>query len=620
LIVVADIETEGLEDPKVIHCVVCKDAQTGEVYDFTDVLGHNRERFISFCSRVSHWIGHNFIAFDGPVLNRLLGLRIDLSECTDTLVVARCLNYNQEGGNSLEAWGRRLGVLKGSVKDFSVFTPEMLEYCRQDVEVTFQLYKRFRPYITSGIQGESIRLEHKVASLCNELNTNGFTYDITRSNSLRKELQERINLLNQEILQVFPSKPRGIQEVHPKITKGGTLSMSQFRFVEPKDGLRDLSQYNGYPFTRIEYYPFNPGSPKQCVDRLWDAGWEPFEKTKGYLQAERDRNSDRLAYYARYGWKVSDANLGTLPEDAPEAIRKLVQWLLLNSREKALETWENAYRPTTGRIHGRFNHIGAWTHRMSHAEPNMANIPSHIGRDGKPAEYGKEFRELWRASPGNVLVGCDADGIQLRVLAHYMDDPRFTQALIAGRKEDASDAHSLNQRALGAVCRSREVAKTFIYSWLLGAGEGKTAAVLGCGKEESRQARESFISFYPGLKELKKRRIPHDARRGFFTGFDGRRILCSSEHFMLAGYLQAGEAVVMKRACLLWKERLDNLRIPYCLVDFVHDEWQTECLPEHAQMIGQVQSEAIADVGDLLKLRCPMKGNFNVGTNWFETH
>ncbi len=496
----------------------------------------------------------------------------------------------------------------------------MLEYCRQDVEVTYRLYKRFLPYITSGTQGEPIRLEHKVATLCTEISTNGFRYDISKSNTLRKELQERIHSLNQEILKVFPSKPRGIQEVQPKITKAGTISLSQFRFVEPKDGIRDLSDYNGGPFTRIEYYPFNPGSPKQCVDRLWDAGWEPFEKTKGHLQAERDRDAEKLEYYRRYGWKVSDANLGTLPEDAPEAIRKLVQWLLLNSREKALETWEAAYNPSTGRVHGRFNHIGAWTHRMSHAEPNMANIPSHIGRDGGVAEYGKEFRELWKAPEGYVLVGTDADSIQLRVLAHYMDDPRFTQALVAGRKEDQSDAHSLNQRALGAVCRSREVAKTFIYSWLLGAGEGKTAAVLGCSKEESRQARESFITFYPGLKALKKEKIPYDARRGYFTGFDNRRILCSSEHFMLAGYLQAGEAVVMKRATLIWKERLDGLNIPYRLVDFVHDEWQTECLPEHAQMIGTVQSEAIAEVGYMLRLKCPMKGNFNVGSNWFETH
>ena len=67
-----------------------------------------------------------------------------------------------------------------------------------------------------------------------------------------------------------------------------------------------------------------------------------------------------------------------------------------------------------------------------------------------------------------------------------------------------------------------------------------------------------------------------DASRGYFDGLDGRKVQCNSEHLMLAGYLQNGEAVVMKHANVLWQKELKGLGIKYNQVDFVHDEWQTE--------------------------------------------
>jgi DNA polymerase-1 len=390
----------------------------------------------------------------------------------------------------------------------------------------------------------------------------------------------------------------------------------------------------GHSFSLIEFVPFNPGSPKQIVERLNESGWKPYENTKGHIKAERELKwckdkaerraiEDRLQEYQVYGWSISEANLLTLPKDAPEASRKLVQRLLLASRRSTLETWTKAFRPTSGRIHGNFNHIGAWTGRMSHSDPNMANVPSG------DTPYAHDMRSLWTVPKDRLLVGVDADSIQLRVLAHYMNDPVFTEALVRGDKDKGTDAHTLNMLALGPVCSSRDVAKTFIYGWLLGAGVGKVAQILGCSEAEAREAIDNFIRQYPGLLTLKSKVIPEDAQRGYFIGLDKRLVMCNNEHLMLAGYLQNGEQVIMKRANVLWRNRLLKERVPFQQVNLVHDEYQTETVNDLdvAKYIAKVQADSLRQVGEDLNLNCPMLGSIinshkklAIGTSWSETH
>ncbi len=260
---------------------------------------------------------------------------------------------------------------------------------------------------------------------------------------------------------------------------------------------------------------------------------------------------------------------------------------------------------------------------MSHSDPNMANVPSG------DTPYAHEMRSLWIAGKDRLLVGVDADGIQLRVLAHYMNDPRFTEALVAGDKSNGTDAHTLNKLALGPVCSSRDVAKTFVYAWLLGAGTGKIAQILDCSHSEAKEACDNFVRAYPGLETLKTVTIPRDARQGYFTGLDGRLVLQDSEHLMLAGYLQNGEAIVMKRANVLWRKRLLKERVPFWQVNLVHDEYQTETVNDQkiATYVAEVQADAIRQVGIDLGLNCPMAGSIigahgqlTIGHNWSQTH
>lgn len=616
--VVFDIETERLHKPEKIWVVIAKEVESGKVHQFLNV--HEAPgAFSDFARTVRVWIGHNILGFDVPVLNRISGYEIPVEDCIDTLVTSRLLNSSLPGGHSLEAWGERLGYPKIDFKDFSALTPELINYCKRDVDLTFKLYRKFLPYINSPRWKKALRVEHDLAVICRDMHDNGFAFDIEAAKALHTKIVSELSDLTNQLQAAFPPRSQLIREITPKATKHGTIHKGDFRWAGP-----DLTAYSvGEPFSLVEFIPFNPGSPKQVVERLNEAGWKPYEKTKGHIQAERNANEARLEHFRTYGWKVSEANLATLPKSAPEASQKLVRWLLLDSRRSTLEEWFNAYDEGSQRIHGSFTGIGAWTHRMSHSAPNMANIPA-----GDTA-YAHDMRSMWKVPMDRYLVGVDADGIQLRILAHYMQDPAFTEALINGRKEDGTDAHSMNQRALGVICKSRDDAKTFIYAWLLGAGVAKVAQILGCTLREAKEAMNNFLNAYPGLKDVKYRQIPYDASKGYFVGLDGRLVMCDNEHLMLAGYLQNGETVVMRHANVLWRRQLRAEGLPFWQVNFVHDEWQTETVRDMAvaTRIAEVQADSIRIVGEQLGVRCPLAGSIMnshkqiaIGDNWSYTH
>jgi DNA polymerase-1 len=628
--VIFDIEADSL-NPTVIWCVVCKDIDTDEVAIFRrpDL---SPEQFLSYWSDVVFYCGHNVYNYDCPALRKLVkGYSTEGMDSLDTLVLSRLLDYSRRGGHSLESWGVTLKYPKTDFHKWDELTDEMVEYCVNDVHLNHLVYKKLLPWIESKRWQKPIETEMFIAQVCQDMHDNGFHFAIDKCRDMRYNILEELQQLDEKIISGFSAKVRSLSEITPRATQFGTINRSDFRWVP--DG--DLSPYSvGAPFTRIDYEEFNPGSVSQIVERLNEAGWQPVDKTKGHLQALRDKDPVRVKKFADTGWMVNETNLATLPDTAPPAARHLALRLTLASRSRTLTEWIDAYNPDTGRIHGRINSLGAWTHRASHVQPNTGNIPTPQPVGPKSTELqhrahgiDSQLRTYWEASPGGYLVGVDAEGIQLRVLAHYINDERFTRALIEGKKEDGTDPHSLNKRALGDPCRSRDAAKTFIYAWLLGAGIGKVSQILECSHGEAKRASTDFVEFYPGLADLKRGLIPRDARRGYFEGFDGRFVgiagddLSSREHYTLAGYLQNGETIIMRRAKQIWYPRLRKEGVPFKLVNFIHDEWQTDVPDrETADYIARIQADSIRQAGEELNLRCPMAGSINIGRNWQESH
>lgn len=334
--------------------------------------------------------------------------------------------------------------------------------------------------------------------------------------------------------------------------------------------------------------------------------------------------SDR---FKKYGWKVNETNLNTLPPSAPKEAKDLAKWLTLEGRRSSLVEWIGCVQDD-GRIHGKFWGLGAWTHRMAHSKPNQANIMSEFKKEPGTAveevkkKYDGRLRECFKVPEGRWLVGCDAEGIQLRVLAHLMKSEQYRDAIVSGVKEKETDIHNVNKRALDLEHIDRDDAKTFIYAWVLGAGLPKVASILKTTTAVAKAAEQKFLDSIPELKRLKEIDIKRDALRGYFIGLDGRKVKQKSEHLMLAGYLQNGESVIMKRATLLWYQWAKDEGIDFKLVDLVHDEWQTEVngTKEQAERIGELQCKALEQVGEDLKLLCPLKGEYRVGKNWRDTH
>lgn len=336
----------------------------------------------------------------------------------------------------------------------------------------------------------------------------------------------------------------------------------------------------------------------------------------------------RGAKFAKYGWTLSEANLNTLPDHAPVGAKNLAEWLTLASRASSLVEWLGHYNEDDHRIHGRFTHIGAWTGRMAHSAPNQANVPSAFHGVAKtPVEavkvaYDGAFRKLWCVPEGSYLVGTDAEGIQLRILADLMKSEEYVHAIISGKKEDETDIHNLNRKALGISHVTRDMAKTFIYAFLLGAGNAKVAQILGVNSKEAAQAVENFTNSIEGLAKLKNEMVPYIARRGWFKGYDGRRVVVPSQHKTLAGMLQNGESTIMKHAALQWVKQAKAQGFDFKLCTWPHDEWQTEVKGDInvAEKLGEIQRQSIVDTGVKFGMMCPLAGSTDIGANWYDTH
>lgn len=630
---VIDIEADGLDDATKMHVAVLRTGDNVEVYRDADKL---KDRLRS----VKAVAGHNVLGFDLGLLARLYGIVVDVP-VLDTLVLSRLLNYNIKGGHSLEAWGTRLGIAKVGVEidDWSEYTPLMEARCVSDTDINQRLLYRYERIWSNPEWQASLASEHFVARICKVMHDTGFPFNEEEAYHYRATLQQRIAVLDETFDKDFPPKTKLVGQYTPKLTKFGTFNRSNLRWCSD----RELQSLDGGPFCRFEYVPFNPGSPRQIVERLNEAGWKPTDKTDGHADAIKAKPrakkgspeyaawEARLADFQKWGWKVNDENLATLPESAPASAFKLAERITLASRLSDLDEWIAACSSTEGQepaIHGHFQSIGAWTQRLSHQKPNTANIPQ-AKPSAKDTPFQKEIqtlngkmRGLFRARKGYRLIGTDADGIQMRIFAHLCGDEKLIDSLVRGRKEDGTDIHSLNRQLLGSVCGSRDVAKTFIYAFLLGAGTGKVAEILGCSFGEAKIAVDQFITGLPGLKRLKQTRIPSEAAAGYFIGLDGRKVVCDSAHLMLAGHLQNGEKVIMAKALERWYSQLRADGIAFFLHNWVHDEWQTGVPDddEICQHVQKVQCDALLWAGEQLGMSLPTPGSSDWGYTWQETH
>jgi DNA polymerase I-like protein with 3'-5' exonuclease and polymerase domains len=649
---VFDIETTGLlKQLDRIHCITAIDPDTKQQYAFNggtydDGSPAPRDGSIEdglrLLAAADELIGQNIIWFDIPAIQKLHPEWQPTGRIFDTKVAAQVIwsdmaerdavalargrlptDFQQRGlmgKHSLEAWGFRLGVLKGDFRGpWDKFTEEMDRYARQDPVTTLALYEHV---VAQNYSAECLELEHAVSRIIFRQHARGFAFDVRQAEQLTAKLQRRMAELSDELARTF--RPWYAPDV-----KGGTAL-----FVPKKDS-KSLGYVAGAALSKVKEVVFNPASRDHIADRLKRLrGWAPKEFTPSGKP------------------QVDETTLAALPW--PEA-QLLAEYLMVEKRlgqvAEGGEAWLK-HATTAGilgtaqsgvaRIHGNVNTNGAVTGRMTHSAPNVAQTPANH------APYGKDCRACFIATPGLVLVGCDAEGLELRMLAHYMaiyDGGAYVDAVVNGKKEDGTDAHSMNMRAAGL--NTRDAAKTFIYALIYGAGDFKLGTISYedfteeqrkrfLSKHTTKRAREGalkrlgaarrarLLEGIPALGKLTDAVKQAVRKRGFLRGLDGRRLPVRSDHAALNTLLQSGGAVAMKKALVLADAAFtDTIRSKGGIVEpvaNVHDEFQIETEEQYAELVGNIAAGAITKAGEHFKLRCPLAGSFSVGASWRDTH
>jgi len=586
---ILDLETNGFLDKKdlVIHCIVCKDIETGKVYSYNP---DNINDALQLLNKSTLIAGHNLVNFDVPVLEKVLNYKYE-GEVFDTLLATRLIYTNLldhdykfkelpaklYGRQSLEAWGYRLGLRKGDYQehsDFTEFNGDMLEYCKRDVEVTYLLYQKI---IKENYADTAFKLEHDFAHWISLMERGGVNFDETTAQSLHTILSKRKLELEDKLALVFPAWEK---HCGTKVYKRDNI----------KKGIKA-----GVPIPIIKTELFNPNSRQHIADRLINVlGWKP----KTFTQTGQPEVNEKI--------------LNNLPY--PEA-KLISEYLMIQKRLGQLSDGEQAYLKLNkkGKIYGKVITNGAVTGRCTHHSPNLAQCVS------SNSPYGKEFRSLFIAPADMVFLGLDFSGLELRVLGHYLsvyDNGNFTKTLL----ED--DIHTANQKATGLATRSK--AKTFIYAFIYGCGDKKLGEILDVTHQEAKRVRERFNKNLPALGMLISAVRQKFRDFGYLKGIDGRKLICRAEFSSLNTLIQSCGALLVKQGTIILNKELQQANFKwnedYRMVLHIHDEMQFVVKKEKVEEFKTIAKSIFKKTQNHFGFRTPLDGEIKVGNNWSDTH
>ena len=617
-----DIETDGfLEELTTVHSLCTQDAETGVVESYSDsddFDGPCIENGLYDLMHADLIVGHNVIKFDVPAIKKVYpGFFIDEHKVFDTHTASRliwtnlfdtdmtnirkgtsALKTKDAGSHSLDAWGKRLGEWKGDYQEmmeaqgldpWKSWNQDMQDYCEQDIVVTQKLYGLI---LKKDVAPTAMRLEHELQWIMAQVERNGYRFDEAKAMKLLAELIGTREEMAQSLRDLFPPWKKKAE-----------------LFIPKRDN-RTLGYKKGVPVQKYKDMVFNPSSREQIADRLMVIrGWSPTEFTpKGKPKVDEDVLKD-LPY--------------------PEA-KRLTEYMQLQKIIAYLGEGDNAWLKMVrkGRIHGNYNINGAVTGRATHFKPNIGQVP------GNDKKWGPECRELFG---GPTQIGIDVSGLELRMLGHFMarhDNGAYAKEVIEG------DIHTANQEAAGLPSRSQ--AKTFIYAFLYGAGNGKIGSIVGGSSRQGGVLRKKFLEGLPALKKLQEGVQNKAKQSGSLTGLDGRKLHIRSPHSALNTLLQSAGALICKQwiiefVKLLKEEGLYQTKVK--IVAWVHDEIQLEIDEDlvvgtrevrndktkeletvPASPLGDLAIKAIERAGDHFKIRVPLTGEYKIGSSWKDCH
>ena len=412
---------------------------------------------------------------------------------------------------------------------------------------------------------EWITLEHQVATILTKQEHHGWYFDEQSARELESTLRNELESTQAKLRADFPYVAGAV-------------------FTPKRDNQR-TGYVKGVSFTRLK--DFNPQSRDHIAWILsTHCDWQPSSLT----------NSGKAV--------IDETVLKDIGTDiALRFLRVLELTKMLGMISQGVNAWQKLVT-TSNRIHHHCS-VGCATHRASHRNPNLSQVPSD-----------ERFRRLFTASPNMVMVGADLSGIELRMLAHYLaryDKGRYADILLNG------DIHQENADKIGI---SRRQVKTVTYAFLYGAGDQKIGTSFDGSlgetqaKRKGKEIRKAFVNAIEGLSDLLKA-VKRAAERGYVRGLDGRNISVDKGHVALNYLLQGSAAIIAKRWMVLADAQLDSHSHQ---LGFIHDELQYETIPASVNDLKFLLELTAVQAGEYYNLRLPIAAESKSGKNWAEVH
>jgi len=433
---------------------------------------------------------------------------------------------------------------------------------------------------------EWVLLEHEVAKILTQQEIHGWYFDTIAAwklaSSLRKELEQTIAVLRHR--HPFVAGPR----FTPKRNNGPAGYVKGTGVTETHEHCGEPIEIEQCSFTKLKETSTTSRDHISWILQTFH-GWNPTQKTPT-------------------GKPIIDEVI--LKDIGTDVALDFLKCLDITKKLGMISEGTNAWLKlctTANRIHHHCS-VATNTHRCAHRKPNLAQVPSE-----------HDYRQLFKASPGQIMVGADLSGIELRMLADSLfkyDEGRYADILLNG------DIHQVNADKIGI---SRRECKTVQYAFLYGAGDLKIGQSFDSSlndrvaKSKGKEIREAFVSAIDGLAELLKA-TKEEASSGRIQSIDGRSILVDSPHKALNYRLQSGAGCVAKLWMVINQHNIKQLGLCASQLAFIHDEIQFECNPDHATDLSASLVLSSAEAGEYYKLKVPITAEAKIGDNWAEVH
>jgi DNA polymerase-1 len=376
--------------------------------------------------------------------------------------------------------------------------------------------------------------------------------------------------------------------------------------------LAELSQRYGERLKELEIeieelagHPLNIASPKQLAQVLFQELKLPVVKR------------------TKTGPSTDVDVLEQLAEQHPLPAKIIAHRQFAKLKNTYVDALPAMIHPTTGRVHASFNQVVAATGRLSSSDPNLQNIPIRTAE-------GREIRSAFVAGePGWKLLAADYSQIELRILAHYSEDPALCEAF--ARDEDI---HTLVASQVFGVAEAevtsemRRKAKAVNFGIIYGQSSFGLAKSLDISQEEAATFIDGYFARYSGVGKFFADTLAQCSRQGFVTTLLGRRRAIQGvrmpeerrplnlpERTAVNTVIQGSAADLIKLAMIAIARRLREEQRQSKMILQIHDELVFDLPPDELDAMAQLVAHEMQTV---LPLRVPVKVDVKSGINWAE--